>query len=74
VSPSAIAPYSRAETATAASWLPYVEQAIEAGSEPTADIVEAIDKLYRRGVVTEAVAALLHEIFDVSPVTALELA
>jgi hypothetical protein len=74
MTPSAIAPYSRAETATAASWLPYVSDAIDAGSDPVASILEAVDKLYRRGLITEAVAALLCEIYDVSPVQSLELA
>lgn len=73
--PSAIAPYSRAETAAAAAWVPYVDQAIAAcPQDATGAIIEAVDKLYRRGLVTEAVAALLAEIFDVSPVPSLELA
>ncbi|MCJ2131591.1 hypothetical protein [Methylobacterium sp. E-045] len=71
---SAIAPYSRAETAAAASWVRYIDQAITAGGEPAAAIVEAIDKLYRRGLVTESVAALLSEIFDVPHCAVLELA
>lgn len=74
MTPSAIAPYSHAETATAASWLPYVSDAIDAGGDPVTSIVEAVDKLYRRGLITEAVAALLCEIFDVPHSAALELA
>jgi hypothetical protein len=75
VIPSAIAPYSRAETAAAAAWVPYVDQAIAAcPGDATGAIIEAVDKLYRRGLVTESVAALLAEIFDVPHSAALQLA
>ena len=61
-----VAPYTHAETCEAASWVPYVEAAIDASDrDPAAAIIEAIDKAQRRAELSVGAAALLAEIFDV---------
>jgi hypothetical protein len=68
-----VLPYSPAETATAAHWLPYLATVREAAcadasatvEDLDAATVEAIDKLQRRGAIPGAVAALLGEVFNV---------
>ncbi len=70
-----VAPYTHAETCEAASWVPYVEAAIDASDrDPAAAIIEAIDKAQRRAELSVGAAALLAEIFDVVPEEALALA
>ncbi|MBP1179999.1 hypothetical protein [Methylobacterium sp. PvR107] len=62
-----VAPYTHAETCEAASWVPYVEAAIEScDRDPSAAILEAIDKAQRRACLSVGAAALLAEIFDIT--------
>lgn len=80
--PGRILPYSPADTAAAAEWLPFLSMIREAAfAEHGATVAElddvtreAIDKLERRGCIPCTVAALLAEIFDLSHLAALELA
>lgn len=65
--PGSVAPYSDADTSEATRWFDYVEAAFcgLSGDDAVAATVEAIDKAHRRGAISESVAALLSEIYDV---------
>jgi hypothetical protein len=70
-----VAPYTAAETAEASTWLAYVDGVLAVAiGDPAAAIVEAIDKAQRRAGLSVGAAALLAEIFDVTPADHLQFA
>ena len=60
------APFTSHDAAIAAPWLEYLDGLIgSSGRDASTTIVEAIDKLSRRGLITEGTAELLADVFDV---------
>jgi hypothetical protein len=70
-----VAPYTATETVEASTWLAYIDGVLATViDDPATAIVEAIDKAQRRAGLSAGAAALLAEIFDVTPADHLQFA